>query len=86
MRSPFVGTIRPWIVEIHTILGVKKKGVLARSPEEAKMEIARLQITTNFIDIAYVPRGEIGDAYELPLNKPLPPCVPMKAYPFIMRD
>lgn len=71
-RTPYIGGLRPWIVEVHTILGVRRKGVLAKGPDEAKAEVARLQLTTNKLDIAYVPPGEIGDCYERPINKPLP--------------
>jgi hypothetical protein len=66
--------MRTWIVEVHTILGVKKKGLLAKGPDEAKAEVARLQLTTNKFDIAYVPPGEIGAVYERPIDKPLPPA------------
>lgn len=83
-KSPFIAGMRPWIVEVHTLLGVKKKGVLARSPEEAKAEVARLQGTTNKFDIAYVPPGEIGDAYERPIDKPLPPAF-NKILPAVLR-
>lgn len=71
-NTPYIAGMRPYIVEVHTVLGVRRKGVLAKSPEHAREECIRLQATTNKLDIAYVPAGEVGQVYERPIDKPLP--------------
>jgi hypothetical protein len=75
--------LRPWVVPVQTPLGEFRKGVLAHSPEEAEAEVRRLQLTTNKLDIAYVPAGEVGTAYERPANLPPPASLTSAARTFI---
>lgn len=71
--------MRLWIAEIETPLGVVKKGLAAKSEEDARGVVATLQQSTNKLEIAYCPPGNILRVYPRPRDKPPPETLPPQA-------